>query len=1082
MNVMMGLHMGGVTRAAGQGGNPPGDTATFGALTLSGAGGVDLPSGATSITNAGGTNLTVSGGKVVPVSNGVSAGTATFNNGATMAVTATADEYSALTAAEVSAAATAAGSNKTVRIRAAAQAIQITLPDMAKTGMVVTGESGHSIDELSMGAVSGITFSGLNIENDNSAGAPWNASTNAAISVGVSTVTFDDCDINCGPAETEGDTEYRPMSVQYQRFGGFSISAGATAIANNCRIRRVRDGINANDVNLTVTNCDFRELTEDAITGLRPSPWVITGNTATVFEGRPGKRYRGTITGTLTVGTILTNGQTGISKRMIEVVAVGADYVDGHYNNWQIPDTVTYAPEGEWPSPTNTIAVTSIDGNPITGYDGIHGDFVQPLGNNSDAAHAVTVHNNMVLREQPHELNTIGREQNPQPFLIQGHASFTGNWENLSVHGNVASGGQPIGLRLASVLGGTVTCNTILDAEYGETVEIETFHDENLLLYRNAGQVSQTENNQNVAELENIDLADWTTQFPNLYTYPQTKASFTPGVGGSIEAGGIGALDSSGNFRAQPTLPTPALSALSATATGPTSADFSLTPSHAAGQIPMAAYPTGETRTKAEIKAGTGAIWSGQTTNLGTTALTPQAWGMAAATAYEMHAYFELGSVEGSISKTAVTTLAADQTALPSMMEDAPVIGASPLAFTAQDNANSAVIVFVTTSGINASHSVTCAWGGEDMTLIGSTSGIYEKVTAFIIKKADMPSGETGNIVATPSTAAPTLSVQAFTVRDVDQAATGFNVQVSGTETGSITPSNADSAVFAVGVSANQAYTGRFDGMSNVANHYDGATSTLVAQRQHDDTTFNVALIDGEGRQGIVMFALPPASVVVPAAGPTVVAGSLIESALGVNVGALTQPGYTAGAGSNRKVIVAVHQAQAGGSRLVWDRTVEWGGEPMREVAVQGEANTTFGYEIVGFYEIAEADFPAGATGDIVTTMASGTVYVQCLTVWTVQDTAQTDIATQASNNANTIAITPAVADSLVFAAYTSGDNDVTDETWAAGLSKLSFKDTTTSCLAIGSASGVPASALTCTANEVGTREAILAISMAPVP
>lgn len=60
----------------------------YGANTLAGAGGLPLPSGATSITNAGGTNLVVSGGYVVPGPlGGVTSGTVTFNNGTIWTVT-----------------------------------------------------------------------------------------------------------------------------------------------------------------------------------------------------------------------------------------------------------------------------------------------------------------------------------------------------------------------------------------------------------------------------------------------------------------------------------------------------------------------------------------------------------------------------------------------------------------------------------------------------------------------------------------------------------------------------------------------------------------------------------------------------------------------------------------------------------------------------------------------------------------------------------------------------------------------------------------------------------------------------------
>jgi hypothetical protein len=100
---------------------PPSSVTTknFGALTRSGAGGIALPAGATSISDADGTNLTVTGGYVVPASNGVTSGTIVFNNAVEWEINAQADTYSARTAAElitlINLGATLSG--KTVKLR-----------------------------------------------------------------------------------------------------------------------------------------------------------------------------------------------------------------------------------------------------------------------------------------------------------------------------------------------------------------------------------------------------------------------------------------------------------------------------------------------------------------------------------------------------------------------------------------------------------------------------------------------------------------------------------------------------------------------------------------------------------------------------------------------------------------------------------------------------------------------------------------------------------------------------------------------------------------------------------------------------
>lgn len=92
----------------------------YGALTLAGAGGLPIPLGETTISDAGGTNLIVYGGLVVPgTGGGVLSGSVTFGNGAQWTVTALADNYSVRDKAEAIASINDAGltTGKTVRFR-----------------------------------------------------------------------------------------------------------------------------------------------------------------------------------------------------------------------------------------------------------------------------------------------------------------------------------------------------------------------------------------------------------------------------------------------------------------------------------------------------------------------------------------------------------------------------------------------------------------------------------------------------------------------------------------------------------------------------------------------------------------------------------------------------------------------------------------------------------------------------------------------------------------------------------------------------------------------------------------------------
>lgn len=882
MNMMMALHMGGSALAAGQGGNPSDSTATFGALTLSGAGGVDLPSGATSITNAGGTNLTVSGGKVVPASNGVSAGTATFNNGATMAVTATADEYSALTAAEVSAAATAAGANKTVRIRAAAQAIQIALSSLTKTGLTITGADGHSVDEIECTSVTGVTFSGLNIENDNSADDPWNNSNNAALRVYSSTVDFVGCNIDCGPWETKGITEVRTVAELGQRFGGFDIDT-ATVVIDQCDIRRIRDGVTANFSVMTIKRTHFQEIAEDAITGLN-TDWTVDDNTATIFEGRSGKRFQanGAITGTISPGDTLTNGLTGSSERIIGVISVGADYVDGVYNNWSKPN------DGEvMTGPTGSFTILSQN----TSYDGIHGDFFQPITNNSATKdYQVHARRNMIYRSQAQIFGQEQREQNTQGFLVQQVIGYTQPWGyNVDISYNIVQVGQPFGFSISLAKSGQVIGNSTLYAEHGPASDLLCVDCTNTRIEYNVGDrnlpgvVIQVAGTTPVgAPRNNVFVEGFGTAqaaaYADVTTYPRTKAGFAPRVGSVIDLGGAGALDTDGNWRTI-TLAAAVLSTPVGTQSGETTANTSVVTDLGLGTLYAAVYPTAATPSVADIKAGTGAAWSGTSTSLTLGQNNFSATGLTADTAYKAH--------------------------------------------------------FIQTDAVGDSNTVTSS---------------------------------------TFTTAA---------------------------------------------------------GAATYPNILDGSPTEVLAA---------------------------------------------------VDQSSVTASGYTAPAGSNRKLIVVIHEVHEGGREL-GDRTCAWGGESMTQLLVQGENNTAYGYEITWIYEIKEADFPSGATGDIVSTMVSGTASRQTISAFTIENANQVTapVVESVGGFSYTDDITPSAADSLIIGVATSANNTA-DADWSAGLTLVGRQLTGTSTVLIGDKTQQAASSLTCTADYASGRGIIELVSFAPAP
>jgi len=138
----------------------------YGALTRAGAGGIALPPGASSISNAGGTNLTVAGGYVVAAGNGVSAGTVTFNNSATWDVTTTANAYSARTGGEIDTViglGTGTVSGKTILIRNGTYTYKSSWANNNFSSLT-TFKAHGVLDDVTMTVASNMTVTAQNVQ------------------------------------------------------------------------------------------------------------------------------------------------------------------------------------------------------------------------------------------------------------------------------------------------------------------------------------------------------------------------------------------------------------------------------------------------------------------------------------------------------------------------------------------------------------------------------------------------------------------------------------------------------------------------------------------------------------------------------------------------------------------------------------------------------------------------------------------------------------------------------------------------------------------------------------------------------
>ncbi|MBG6178538.1 hypothetical protein IWQ55_006396 [Labrenzia sp. EL_208] len=442
------------------------------------------------------------------------------------------------------------------------KSINVTAPDLPPlvlsnrtfTNLTMTFAGSSAIAKLDLDNVSGLEMDGLRVLNDNSAGADWepNNTSCALVAENCTDVVVRNFFIDCDPPNNDGSQQ--SVARMNKRFGGFRGSWNDGVHFINGQVYRVRDAFVANDsLNTLFDGVAVSQFFEDGFTGGR-TDWLIQNCTGTLGEGVNARRYLGTITGTITVGMLLDNGLTGAAKKIILVDTVdpGNTFIEGNYNNYAIPQAGETYSDGSG----NQIQITSVASAVVR--DGIHGDFVQGLLIGAVRDHQVIILNSHYVRSTPHEMDTLGQEQNVQWGLFQPNGSAFYH-SPFIVKGCSSNGGQPGGLTAIQCGDGEIAFNDFMRAEReagGHDINLANCR--NLNVTRNVGDnndggpIDDDGGHTNVNLYDNtyVSRPDYVSEYvSDPYSYPQSAATFRPAVGSRIDQDGSGPYDTDGSLR-----------------------------------------------------------------------------------------------------------------------------------------------------------------------------------------------------------------------------------------------------------------------------------------------------------------------------------------------------------------------------------------------------------------------------------------------------------------------------------------------------------------------------------------------------
>lgn len=444
------------------------------------------------------------------------------------------------------------GNNQPIIIRAANLADR---PVFSKLDFIGSGER--------------IIVDGLAFANNNSQGAPFSPSPSynnyymLVFQGAVSNIRVTRCTANGQPHSTSRAIADRKQWFGFVRF----VNNGAGIEVDNCEARYVRDVVvaNGNPASGAVNVHDnFAEwVYEDYCTGTT-NDWIFSRNRFTRPIGSYGQGWsRGTTTGTIAVGEVLTNGLSGTSKKLLKVVLYddrGTTSIGGYFNIFAkpAPGETYYGANGS----VQLGAEISSNNNPPGSMDGIHGDVFQPIITGSTRKHTILADDNECYRSDPYDFDSLDGEQASQGLLLQKNAS-TFNYASITCRGNNLAACFTAGIKIEGADSFTVINNTVSWPEYAgglrPTISISSsgtgFAYSNLADNSLGGGVKDDGGNANLMQYNNIGMtaAQVTAYLNDPYSYPQTAAKLAPKSTQPPETsatGPAGALNPDGSRRA----------------------------------------------------------------------------------------------------------------------------------------------------------------------------------------------------------------------------------------------------------------------------------------------------------------------------------------------------------------------------------------------------------------------------------------------------------------------------------------------------------------------------------------------------
>ncbi len=517
--------------------NPDIISFSFGANTLAMHGGVAV-NGSVIMSGDDGGEFTIVDGYLMPVSDGFTASdyTLTLDSGDELNIRVETDAYSVRGQAEFDALIAGAvdlSGNKII-LRDAVDTLSIQ--NKAYSAPLSIMQETGTVRSVFVNSVNNLTFDGINFADSNLNNRDAAISSNSPIIIRASDqVTFHSCTVNNESAN--GPSTY---------LTGVRCENSTALEFNNCEVSHVYNAFVVENGDVTFNRCVVHDIFRDGFSTLR-SDVVLEDSEAYNFYATPGRRFVGTITGTLDTNEYLSTGPLPENPARVrggEVRAVGADTVDIFYNGHERPNV------GDVLSGQNgTFTVTGF-GTDI----GIHGDCFQPLNNGAVRDHTIVCRRNFFHIGTPLTSGALGTYQAPQGIFIQANDVSFG-WSNVIVENNCIATEHSRAITVSGAKGGTVQHNTILmdDVQLFQS-RLRYGKSQGLIIRGNVSDFGPIDEggSSNIDLVGNVDvrLSDYGSNYINTpIGAPYSKDSFRPIVGSTIDIANAGAVDANGKFR-----------------------------------------------------------------------------------------------------------------------------------------------------------------------------------------------------------------------------------------------------------------------------------------------------------------------------------------------------------------------------------------------------------------------------------------------------------------------------------------------------------------------------------------------------